>query len=1406
MRSQSNQRRQGWAAWAIAATLTGLGIIVCPGHATAAPEPTDYEVGLAKVDITPDYNIRLSGFAARKTESVGVRAHIFARAMAIRANGGGESVVLVTVDSIGIPMYMRDEVARRLLAKKKLANERFAICATHSHTTPVLARVLLTLFDKPIPPDQQERIDRYTRDLTDKIEQAALAALDDLKPGRLAFGIGNVGFSINRRTRGGPVDHDLPVMSIVAPGGKVRGIWVNYACHCVVLSDFKVSGDWAGYAAEELEKQYPDSVVLVSVGCGADSNPQSGVTGDKGEVAQQYGHEVATEVERLLRLPLTTINDPIECKLDTISLALQPLPAREQWTERAKAENADGYYAKVQLARLDAGEKLPTEIAYPVQTWKFGKSLATVFLSGEVVVDYALRLKKEFDSTRLWVNAYSNDVPAYIPSERVLKEGGYEGGGAMIYYGVPAPFAPGLEDKIIAAASGQLGAEFKPQPKKLGTQGSVPKSPAESLATIQVRDGMRIELVAAEPMVQSPVAIDFGPDGKLWVAEMKDYGCKDGETCPPAGRVSVLEDRDSNGTFETATVFLDKIAEPMGVCVWRKGVLISAAPDLIYAEDTNGDGKADVVQKLFTGFSVENPQARLNTLSAGLDGWLQSGCMFVGKIRNQHGHEFDIGNRDFRLRPDAGEIDAENGKTENARVRDDWGNWFGCENGVLCFHYPLPDRYLRRNAHIVPPALAVNVPNAAAAQLYPRGKLVLFELSGPAGRATAACGLTFYRDELLGPEFIGNAFTCEPVNQLVHRTVLHPKGATFVGERAADETESEFLTSTDNWFRPVQARTGPDGALWVVDMYRYVIEHTRWIPKKTQDELDVYAGNTLGRIYRVLPRNAKSRPLPRLDKLEAPQLAAAMDSPNGTQRDMVQQLLVWRGDAAAAEPLLRIAVDSPHPAARLQALCTLDLLGKLRAEQIESALADPHPGVRRQAVRLAESRFTSSPKLLAVVLKLADDPDAFVAQQLACSLGETDDSRKIKTLTTLLQKHATDEYVATGVMASVNDDELDRLLKGLFFESAQLPIGLWNRLFELAGAGSSESAVAQSISLAALHIVGTKSDQAKPDQFAPLDSLLAGLRRNPRKADVLTSDSAAELQNLSVHCLHVAEDADADVATRAICIRIVGRTPQLKISLVKGLVDFLSADHDSQLQLAAIDALAERNQPDLAQTLLSGWRSFTPPLRMHVLDVLLTRKKWVAALLAAVEGHTIMVSEIDAAHRARLTGYPDADLRRMAAASFSPGTAGERAALVARYQTLLKKGDAERGKAVFQKNCAACHKVHDIGTQVGPDMAAREDKSNEGFLREILDPNRAVDQRFAEYVAVTSDGIVKNGILVEETGGAITLRSQQGQETKLLRSELDSLTSSGKSLMPEGFENQISPDEMSDLLAFLASP
>jgi putative heme-binding domain-containing protein len=297
----------------------------------------------------------------------------------------------------------------------------------------------------------------------------------------------------------------------------------------------------------------------------------------------------------------------------------------------------------------------------------------------------------------------------------------------------------------------------------------------------------------------------------------------------------------------------------------------------------------------------------------------------------------------------------------------------------------------------------------------------------------------------------------------------------------------------------------------------------------------------------------------------------------------------------------------------------------------------------------------------------------------------------------------------------------------------------------------------------------------------------------------------ARLQKLAAKCAGIAKDDSADVKTRAECIRILGRSPQHTAESIDTLADFLSAEHDSQLQLAAVDALAERNQPAVADHLLSVWRSLTPSLRGRVLDVLLSRKQWVGPLLAAIEANTVLTSEIDAAHQARLSEYPDPELRKKAQSSFSQSSS-ERTAVVAHYRPGLKNGDAKRGQAIFQKNCTPCHKFQGIGNDVGPNIAARQDKSNDGLLREILDPNRAVDQHFTAYVAVTNDGVVKTGILFEETGNAITLLGQNGEKTALLRSQIESLTSNGKSLMPEGLEKQITPEEMADLIKFLATP
>jgi hypothetical protein len=436
----------------------------------AAAAGGELKVGVAAVDITPDYAVRLSGFGFRRAESEGVTQRIWAKAIAFDAAGkvDGEDqgpAVLVCVDNLGVPLSMTREVAGRLAKKAKLRPERLVIAASHTHTAPMLAGVAPTLFGQPIPPAHQANIDRYTRELTDHVEQAALAAVADLKPARVEFAVGTFDLAVNRRKPVGPVDHDLPVLVVREPreGGRVRAVYVSYACHCVTLSDNKVSGDWAGFAQEALQKKYPGCVALTSVGCGADANPRSGVTGDKADVAAAQGNELAEAVGRVFERGAAPVDAPPSARAGEVELLFDTHPTREQWQQKAKRQDAVGYHAKVQLARLDRGEKLPEKIPYPIQTWAFGDQLAMVFLPGEVVADYSLRLKGEYDRSRVSIVAYAIDAPCYIPSERVLKEGGYEGGDAMVYYDRPGKFAPGLEQKILDEVRRQLPPGYRPK-------------------------------------------------------------------------------------------------------------------------------------------------------------------------------------------------------------------------------------------------------------------------------------------------------------------------------------------------------------------------------------------------------------------------------------------------------------------------------------------------------------------------------------------------------------------------------------------------------------------------------------------------------------------------------------------------------------------------------------------------------------------------------------------------------------------------------------------------------------------------------------------------------------------------------------------------------------------------------
>ena len=931
---------------------------------------------------------------------------------------------------------------------------------------------------------------------------------------------------------------------------------------------------------------------------------------------------------------------------------------------------------------------------------------------------------------------------------------------------------------------------------------TVARSPEESTRSIRVPAGLKVALVASEPLVQSPVAIDWGADGKLWVCEMRDYPSGIDGRGKPGGRIVALEDLDGDGKYDKATTFLDDLPFPTGVMAWRKGVLICAAPDIIYAEDTDGDGRADVRRVLFRGFATENFQARVNGLAYGLDNWIYGANGLIGGTiaGDRTGQSVILGGRDFRIRPDQNLFEPASGLTQQGRVRDDWGRQFGGNNSVWLQHYPLPDQYARRNRHVASPEPAVYVPrDPDSRRLYPiSGTAERFNSPESAGQVTSACSPLIHRDPYLGDAYFGNAFICEPVHNLVHREVLSPDGVTFAGHRAEGEQASEFLASTDAWSRPVQVRTGPDGALYVVDMYRLVIEHPRWISPERLASLDVRAGADKGRIYRVVREDEAPRPVPVLDRLATPIVALAIDSPNGTLRDLAQRVLVHRNSDSAAPALVELARSSPRAETRMQALCTLDGLRELTSDRVKAALIDPHPGVREQAVRLAEGRLASDPSMVASLLTLVDDPEIRVRYQLALSLGESDDPRAARALGRIAVRDASDKWVRAAVLSSAARRPGEVLAAVLASDlDPSRRSALLEPLIATAAASGSPGMLAPVVDACTEPTSGV----IPPWRLAALAAILDAAARSEAMAAELRP-KADRLRIAFEAARTLARDARADPLDRAAALRVLGRDSGTADADLALLAELLGPRQPAPVQSAALKGLARLRDDRAAARLLERWPGLAPDLRVAMLDALLARPAWSPSLVAALEAGTIRMSEVDAAHRQRLLALPDPTLRARASRLLAGSPA--RNQVVEAYRPAIGlDGDPARGEQAFAKLCASCHKVGGRGHAVGPDLEALTDTSPEALLIAILDPNREVDARYLNYSAATADGRVFSGLIASETGNANTLKRQDDQADVILRADLEDLKNTGQSLMPEGLERDLKPADLADLIAFL---
>ncbi|MCL6509044.1 MAG: hypothetical protein K6T59_18715, partial [Bryobacteraceae bacterium] len=595
-----------------------------------------------------------------------------------------------------------------------------------------------------------------------------------------------------------------------------------------------------------------------------------------------------------------------------ITLKIEAVPTREQLNADLLSKNpAVQRRAQRLLQELESrGRISDTYPYYPVQTWMLGDQVHWVALGGEVVVDYALRLKKELPrKPAIWVTGYANDVMAYIPTARLLREGGYEADFSQIYYGMPGKWSAAIEELIITKVKQQAGVTDK-LPQAPG-----PLSPQEELASFRIVEGFQIELVAAEPDVIDPVAMCFDAKGRLYVCEMRGYPNGGvGTGLETRGRIRCLIDTDRDGRFDRSTIYAEQLRFPMGITPYRDGVIVAVAPDILFLQDTDGDGVADKKRVLYTGFNLANIQQMVNSLQWGVDNWVY-GCAgndggTVRSAEKPQSPAVSLRNRGLRFRPDIpGSLEPTSGGGQYGLTADDFQHWFTATNSQHLRQIVLPDHYLRRHPHLPVTAVTADIPeHGPAARVFrispfepwrvertarraggsDAARFATTELV-PGGYFTSACSPCIYTGDLFPPEFYGDNFVCDPANNLIHRERLLPNGSLFRAVRAY--ADREFLASTDNWFRPVFLTVGPEGALYVLDFYREVIETPLSLPDDIKQQLNLESRGR-GRIWRITPKGYQASPLPDLTQLTPEQLAQELAHTNPWRRMTAQRLFL----------------------------------------------------------------------------------------------------------------------------------------------------------------------------------------------------------------------------------------------------------------------------------------------------------------------------------------------------------------------------------------------------------------------------------------------------------------------------------------------------------------------------------
>jgi putative membrane-bound dehydrogenase-like protein len=969
-----------------------------------------------------------------------------------------------------------------------------------------------------------------------------------------------------------------------------------------------------------------------------------------------------------------------------------------------------------------------------------------------------------------------------------------------------------------------------------------PVKASEAVSTFQIADGFQMELVASEPLVTDPVDMEIDENGTMYVVEMHGYPLdKTG-----SGNIIILKDENGDGVMDKRIVFKEGLTLPTSILRWKKGLLVTDSPNLLYLEDTDGDGQANITDTVLHGFALTNPQHNMNNPIYGIDNWVyvaHENAVGTREYKEEFGDEgrdiifyrdsnavrlpINANGKSIRVRPEKKQLEVLSSQCQFGHTFDEWGRRFGCNNSNQGYQEVIANRYFERNPNMFVSQAVQNMSDHLdAAEVFPTTLHPDRQILTDPGVLTSACGLTVYMGNSFPEPYNKNVtFVAEPVSNLVHVDILKDSGASFVASRILQN--KEFLSSTDAWSRPVNFYVGPDGAIYMLDYYRRVIESPEWMSDEAIKAGNLYDGSDKGRIFRITAKGAKKADWTKglnLGKAGADELVKTLANENYWWRINAQRLLVDRADKSAI-PLLVEVLHSGSALAKLHALWTLDGIGGLTKENILDALKDSNPRIRENAVQVAEKYVDTIAELKPALIALQNDSDNKVRFQALLTLGFVNTPEAGQARNNILLKDIKDKWVQIAALSasSLNKAELlNKLLQGKGSSNADYA-SLIERLTTMIGATGSRNEIEELVRKACLSgntaivqgiadgfrhrknavtlggdvqklLVNTFFESSAPQQSEAILSLL--------KENKITD---ASLRNASTkRAAAVMQDSTVDYRKRAAAIKFLELGDVTPYE--KDLKKLIIPHEEPVVQMAALNTLSKVKGTVVSEYAIQQWPVLTPEVRSEAVNTFLDDSARIVLLIDALEKNTINTASVPFGTSVELMQNRDSLLRNRARAIFTKNER-EREKVNKEYRASLDlKGDAAKGKQVFVQNCAICHQVRGkIGVAIGPDLGTVHNWIREDLLANILNPNMAIASGFDTWQAVLNNGETVQGIIAAETPAAITLRANNTQDKTISRQDIKTLKALNTSLMPTGLEKNIDKQQMADLMAFLRS-